>query len=69
MDQNLSRALLGRYRSINNFASRICNLRDGRRNGVAQREATVSHTVHLGRRIGADAQYVGYGVPRKKWRR
>ena len=62
MHQDLSRSLLRSHRSVDDFASRIGDLRDGRRNRVAQGEAMVSHPVNLRRGIGTDTQYVGYGI-------
>ena len=66
MHQNLSGALLGRYRFINDFASWIDDLRDGSRDRVAYGEAIVCHAIEFLRRICTDAQYVGYGVFHEK---
>ncbi len=43
MHQNFSCSLLVRYRSINDLESSIGDLRDGRRNRVAQGESIVGH--------------------------
>ena len=48
--------LLGRYRSVDDFAGRVGDLGDGRGDRVAQGEPVVHHAVHLGRGIGTDAQ-------------
>ncbi|KIL67265.1 hypothetical protein M378DRAFT_159662 [Amanita muscaria Koide BX008] len=55
---NLSSALLGRYCFVNDFTSRISDLRDGRRNRVTQGEAMIVYAVNLCRRTGTNTQYV-----------